>query len=237
MTCGLNRQSLMNISSSWKNQQAITTKKPKPATLVQTKLNAREISAMTVKCTFCNDTKQEPGEPGRCVWCEEVEPVTLGTVTRYAESCGEGGGVVEHASGQYVEFKNYEAALAREAALREDLDKANDKIDKAWNLSHALDHQGFIPGALDAWKRPVKQHLHYDFSGNPGASAIQYCNGWNDSGGYWSAHAKDLQQRLTVAEQRVQRMVECSKGRDSVATGYLSDILALLKPAAEGEGS
>ena len=43
----------------------------------------------------------------------------------------------------------------------------------------------------------------------------------------------DLQQRLTVAEQRVQRMVECSKGQDSVATGYLSDILALLKPAAE----
>lgn len=42
-----------------------------------------------------------------------------------------------------------------------------------------------------------------------------------------------LQHRLTVAEQRVQRMVECSKGQDSVATGYLSDIIALLKPAAE----
>lgn len=25
---------------------------------------------MTVKCTFCNDTKQEPGTPGPCVWCE-----------------------------------------------------------------------------------------------------------------------------------------------------------------------
>lgn len=45
------------------------------------------------------------------------------------------------------------------------------------------------------------------------------------------------QQRLTVAEQQVQRMVDCSKGQDSVATGYLSDILALLKPAAEGEVS
>ena len=42
-----------------------------------------------------------------------------------------------------------------------------------------------------------------------------------------------LQQRLTFAEQRVQRMVDCSKGQDSIATGYLSDILALLKPAAE----
>ena len=80
MTCGLNRQSLMNISSSWKNQQAITTKKPKPATLVQTKLNAREISAMTVKCTFCNDTKQEPGFPGPCVWCETAaESIKFGT--------------------------------------------------------------------------------------------------------------------------------------------------------------
>lgn len=45
--------------------------------------------------------------------------------------------------------------------------------------------------------------------------------------------ADALQQRLTVAEQRVQRMVDCSKGQDSIATGYLSDILALLKPAAE----
>lgn len=80
MTCGLNRQSLMNISSSWTNQQAITTKKPKPATLVQTKLNAREISAMTVKCTFCNDTKQEPGIPGPCVWCETAdESIKFGT--------------------------------------------------------------------------------------------------------------------------------------------------------------
>lgn len=75
MTCGLTRQSLMNISSSWTNQQAITTKKPKPATLVPTKLNALEINAMTAKCTFCNDTKIEPGMPGPCVWCEAVFPV------------------------------------------------------------------------------------------------------------------------------------------------------------------
>lgn len=42
-----------------------------------------------------------------------------------------------------------------------------------------------------------------------------------------------LRDRLTVAEQRVQRMIDCSKGQGSIATGYLSDILALLKPAAE----
>lgn len=49
--------------------------------------------------------------------------------------------------------------------------------------------------------------------------------------------ACELQQRLTVAEQRVQRMVDCSKGQDSIATGYLSDILALLKPAAKAESA
>ena len=46
-----------------------------------------------------------------------------------------------------------------------------------------------------------------------------------------------LQQRLTVAEKLVQKLVDCSKGQDSIATGYLSDILDSLKPAAEGEGS
>lgn len=89
-----------------------------------------------------------------------------------------------------------------------ELAKANEKIDKAWNRSHALDHEGFIPGALDAWKRPVRQHLPYDFSGNPGTSATQYCNGWNDCGGYWSAHASDLQQRLTSAGQRIAELTE-----------------------------
>ena len=88
------------------------------------------------------------------------------------------------------------------AALREDLTKATDKIDQAWNRKSCVDHKGFIPGALDAWKRPVPQDLPYDFSGNPGASATQYCNGWNDSGSYWSAHANELQQRLAAAEQR-----------------------------------
>lgn len=35
---------------------------------------------MAVKCTFCNDTKQEPGEPGRCVWCETAaDSIAFGT--------------------------------------------------------------------------------------------------------------------------------------------------------------
>lgn len=49
--------------------------------------------------------------------------------------------------------------------------------------------------------------------------------------------AGDLQQRLTVADQYVQRLIDCSKGKDSIATGYLSDILDVLKSAAGCEHS
>lgn len=38
-----------------------------------------------------------------------------------------------------------------------------------------------------------------------------------------------LQRRLTEAESFVQKMVDCTKGQDSVATGYLSDILDMIK--------
>lgn len=81
--------------------------------------------------------------------------------------------------------------------------KANEKIDRAWNQNCAPDHKACIPGALDAWKRPVLQYLPYDFSGNPGASATQYCNGWNDAGGYWKAHATEVEEKLAAAEQRI----------------------------------
>lgn len=152
----------------------------------------------------------------------------------------------------------YEDVVAELEAVTADLAKANEKIDQAWNRSSELDYQGFIPGALDAWKRPVKQHLPYDFSGNPGASATKYCNGWNDSGSYWSAHAKDLQQRLTVAEQRADEMAHAltiadeylcaaepllDRGEDDSfniepAIIAVRDALkAALKPAEEGKRS
>lgn len=61
----------------------------------------------------------------------------------------------------------------------------------------------FIPNSLDAWGRPVPQYLPYDFSGNPGASATQYCNGWNDAGGYWLNHVKCLQECIADAGIRI----------------------------------
>lgn len=39
----------------------------------------------------------------------------------------------------------------------------------------------------------------------------------------------DLQQRLTVAERYVQKMIDCSQGQDSIATGYLAEILDAIK--------
>ena len=100
-------------------------------------------------------------------------------------------GEISYAQEQFIAAANPAAVLV----LLDDLESAQKKIDQAWNRSTpALD--GYIPGAMDAWKRPVKQHLPYDFSGNPGASATQYCNGWNDSGGYWKNHCLDLQAQI-----------------------------------------
>ena len=100
-------------------------------------------------------------------------------------------GEISYAQEQFIAAANPAAVLV----LLDELESAQKKIDQAWNRSTpALD--GYIPGAMDAWKRPVKQHLPYDFSGNPGASAIQYCNGWNDSGGYWKSHCSDLQAQI-----------------------------------------
>lgn len=108
------------------------------------------------------------------------------------------------------------AALAESelAEVREQLAAANDKIDKAWNrTTPVLD--GFIPGALDAWKRPVKQFLPYDFSGNrDGLTAIQYCNGWNDSGGYWKAHVS------TVEAERDELRAELERVKASEAAAH-----------------
>ena len=104
------------------------------------------------------------------------------------------------------------AALAESelAEVREQLAAAHDKIDKAWNRSTPV-LDGFIPGALDAWKRPVKQNLPYDFSGNPGVNAMQYCNGWNDSGGYWKAHVNTVEAERDELRAELERVAKESR--------------------------
>ncbi|WP_338636963.1 hypothetical protein V6L80_00760 [Erwinia persicina] len=93
-----------------------------------------------------------------------------------------------------------------EAAERE-RDELKDKLNSIKSTYCHVDtaKNAFIPGCLDAWGRPVPQYLPYDFSSNPGASATQYCNGWNDSGGYWLKHVGYLQQKLSDAEEELAR--------------------------------
>ena len=161
---------------------------------------------MTVKCTFCKDTKQESGIPGPCVWCEEVEPVTLGTVTRYAESCGEGGGVVEHASGQFVEFKDYDAALGREAASREELDQCGSMASMIKGKEWA-EHAG--SGPVSSRVESAFTQLHNEMA--------------------------EAQQRLTVAEQLLREVQKAARKQDW-ASGYpeiFSRVDAALKPAED----
>ncbi|SFX55692.1 hypothetical protein SAMN03097705_3541 [[Enterobacter] aerogenes] len=87
-------------------------------------------------------------------------------------------------------------------ALVEALEKAQSKLAKIKSNSCHVDTSdgAFIPNSLDAWGRPVPQHLPYDFSGNPGASATQYCNGWNDAGGYWLNYVRELESRTVTVK-------------------------------------
>lgn len=94
--------------------------------------------------------------------------------------------------------------------LKAENERLTAKIEQVKSRNVSLDYSkdAVIPSALDAWGRVVPQHLPYDFSGNPGASAIQYCNGWNDSGGYWKAHCVDLQTEIESLRTELEAMRE-----------------------------
>lgn len=109
--------------------------------------------------------------------------------------------------------EDYDAALAREAALREELEAT-----QALSVENLL--VDIVPG-LDGMGEEV-------YAKSVAETQLLISNLYLET--------EDLQQRLTVAEQFVKKMIDCSKGQDSIATGYLSDILDALKPA-EGEGS
>ena len=122
-------------------------------------------------------------------------------VSRYDVT--EGGGLWKCDGGELVFYSDYDTLRTANQRLETELADANEKIDKAWNLSHQLDSGAYIPGALDAWKRPVLQRLPYETFGKRDINTSQYCNGWNDAGGYWKAHADDL----TAANQRLEQEV------------------------------
>ena len=93
------------------------------------------------------------------------------------------------------------ALLDELEAAENELNACKSILEKIKSTSCHVDTSpgAFIPNSLDAWGGPVPQYLSYDFSGNPGASATQYCNGWNDAGGYWLNHVKYLQECIRAA--------------------------------------
>ncbi|WP_274644823.1 hypothetical protein [Pseudomonas serbica] len=105
-------------------------------------------------------------------------------------------------AGEFVDAALFDAMQRELAGLRDMHTIATAKLEKIRDRSTYLDpsRDAFIPNALDAWGRAVPQYLHYKNGFN---ASIAYCNGWNDSGGYWSAHAGDLKTKLTAAEQEL----------------------------------
>lgn len=91
---------------------------------------------MTAKCLFCKDTKIEPGIPGPCIWCEEIGPATTGAVERFTIAKLRYAGGAEH-DVRYVSEAHYDAALGREAALREELESIKASVDGYDSPEHA----------------------------------------------------------------------------------------------------
>ncbi|MBK6262509.1 hypothetical protein [Citrobacter youngae] len=100
-----------------------------------------------------------------------------------------------------VQLDNAESKCRELASEVSELNECKNLLEKIKSTSCHVDtsKDAVIPNSLDAWGRPVPQYLPYDFSGNPCASATQYCNGWNDAGGYWLNHVKYLQECIRAA--------------------------------------
>lgn len=84
---------------------------------------------------------------------------------------------------------------------RQELSAANELIAKIKTNSCHVDtaKDAFIPNSLDAWGRPVRQYLPYNFSGEESVSTRQYAHGWNDAGGYWLNYVTYLQGCIRAA--------------------------------------
>lgn len=131
----------------------------------------------------------------------------------------------------YVSEVHYDAALAREAALREELAKTN--------AAHAVAAQNH--GVLNAEIFNLQERLR-DREDRYNREVLGLSNegdpiGGDPAGGYKNDNAR-LQQRLTVAEQRAgeleELLRECQPALDKA--GYSTwQIDEALKPAAELE--
>ena len=189
---------------------------------------------MTVKCTFCNDTKQEPGIPGPCVWCEQVGAAPVSDGYQFAKGFTDPVGDCE----------NFEAGIHVNAWFQrivvyghspEDADKLRDYI-----LSYA---------EREAALREENKLVRHDIASYL-ETAAKTCelleidveaakNAEGKPSDVLLAHAQALQQRLAVAEQRAGKMEELLReayeagDHNIFGTDLDSRIEAALKPAAE----
>jgi hypothetical protein len=109
---------------------------------------------MSTKCVFCNDTKQEPGIDGPCVWCEVAAPADgEPEVTRYSESCMEGGGVAPDRNGELCDFHHVARLVAEREALQLLLNERDEKLDAAKRRIERLRHVGMeLTGVIDEYR-------------------------------------------------------------------------------------
>ena len=138
---------------------------------------------------------------------------------------------LQHA-GRYVAESDYDAALAREAALREELNGYEPA-----SPGTASKRARWLINIQDACKYGLPKHLVNRL--NNTAKEIQNSIKFGGTKRLRD-ESESLQQRLTVAEQREGElliMLRMAWGADHVSAEDCRRIDAELKPAAEGEGS
>ena len=145
---------------------------------------------MTAKCKFCNDTKQEPGVPGVCVWCEAPKASAVRRYTavelRFATN----------STGDYVSAADYDA-------LAENLAERHQGKPVAWRGINDLGE------VVTDWIDGTPPESMVDLCGNPaGFASIEQAYTHADAGEVErpSQIALSLQAKLKSVESERDRL-------------------------------
>lgn len=171
---------------------------------------------MKVKCTFCNDTKQEPGIPGPCVWCEQVGAAPVAVGYQFAKGFTDPVGDCE----------KFEAGITVNAWLQRivvygdspsDAEALRDQIMSSAEREAALREElaKFKAGCVDLSSQVRELEHKMDYYKGEGL------------------RADALQQRLTVAEQLMQEFCDRVDRGEVRSKATYAKFKAALKPAAE----
>lgn len=80
---------------------------------------------MTTECTFCNDTKAEPGIPGPCVWCEEIGAAPSAPVVQRFSAVALR--FATTAAKDYVSGDDFDRVTADRESLKTELSQCQDR--------------------------------------------------------------------------------------------------------------